>query len=53
MMLLLLVQVLFLPENATFLQKKKHQKGGLSTRRYIFLNYKCICTYVPNFKFLV
>ena len=37
-----------------FLQKCWHQQnyGGLGIKMYIFWNYICVCTYVPNFKFL-
>ena len=42
-------------KNADFLQKNagiSKIKGVLVTKRYIFWNYVCMCTYVPKFKFL-
>ena len=54
--LLLWVKVLFLPKKRWFFAKKCwHQQNweGLSTERYIFWNYICMCTYVPNLKFVI
>ena len=53
--LFLWVKVLFWSKKCWFFAEKCwHQQSqeGLGTKKYIFWNYICVCTYVPNSKFL-